>query len=258
MASFTQDTLNSTKARDPNEEAKMLSDLQRAQQAAQRRQGMALTKTDEFEQAPIFDKYRKAEQERRIAAAPGAAQVGGQIDERIAGTANQLNSVYDKYNNTRADLMQRQGQSTLTTDFEKEQGLWGVGQKRKELDFGLYKNQAQRDDAINNLWTQGIAEDKLLDMGINHQLKLQDITKYFALEQNKIQQDFLDWQSKTQADWDAMIRKMESDASAWGSIFSGILGTVGTVVGGMYGGPTGALLGGTTGSKLGAGFGGML
>jgi hypothetical protein len=217
-----------------------------------------LTKLDEFEQAPIWDKYRAGEQSRREAAAPGAAAVAGQIDERIAGAANQLGNIYDKYNAANADMQQKQAQSTLTTDFEKEQGLWNIENQREQFDFGLTKNQAQRDDAIEALWKQGIAEDKLLDMGINHNLKLQDISKYFTLKRNEIEQEFQDWQQKTQADWAKKIAEWKADASNWGSIMGGLFGVAGGVLGTMYGGPAGGVGGAMAGEKLGTGVAGVV
>lgn len=258
MATFTTDTLKSLKARDPREQEELMTELERAQQAAQRRQGGIVTKLDEFERAPVFEKYRAAEQDRRMGAAQGAAQVGSLIDERLAGTANQLQSVYDKYNQARADLMQKQGQAEQATGFETEQGLWNVENQRRGLDFQLFKNQAQRDDAIESLWQQGIAEDKLLDMSINHQLKLQDIEKYFTLKINEIEQDFLDWQQKTKIDWEEKLREMENDASQWGSILSGALGIAGGAAGYFYGGPLGGYAGAKAGSELGAGLGGAV
>jgi hypothetical protein len=257
MATFTQDTLKSQKARDPRELEEAVGDIERGVQAAQRRQGGVITKLDEFEKAPIWDKYLAGEQARREAAAPGAAGIAGQIDERLAGATNQLQTVYDKYNQSAADLQQKQAQNTLLTDFEKEQGLWNISNQREQLDFQLFKNQAQRDDAIESLWKQGIAEDKLLDMSINHNLKLQDIDKYFTLKINEIEQEFQDWRTKTEADWNKKIAEWKADASNWGSIIGGLFGVAGGVVGTMYGGPAGGVAGSMAGSKLGEGVAGV-
>lgn len=258
MATFTQDTLKSTRARDPREEAEAVRGIEAAAQAAQRRQGGVLTKLDEFEQAPIWDKYRAGEQQRREAAAPGAAAVAGQIDERIAGVANQLGSIYDKYNAANAEMLQKQAQGTQLVDFEKEQGLWNIENQRNQFDFGMFKNQAQRDDAIESLWKQGIAEDKLLDMSINHNLKLQDVSKYFALKRNEIEQDFLDWKNKSEIEWNKKIAEWKADASNWSAIISGAFGVAGGVLGTIYGGPAGGVGGAMAGEKLGEGVSGVL
>lgn len=258
MATFTQDTLKSTRARDPREEAEAVRGIETAVQAAQRRQQGTLTKLDEFEQAPIWERYRAGEQSRREAAAPGAAAVAGQIDERIAGVANQLGNIYDKYNAANAEMQQKQAQGTLATDFEKEQGLWNIENQREQFDFGLTKNQAQRDDAIEALWRQGIAEDKLLDMSIDQNLKLQDINKYFTLKRNEIEQEFLDWRVKTEADWNKKIAEWRADASNWGSIMGGLFGIAGGVFGTIYGGPAGGVGGAKAGEIFGEGVAGVL
>jgi len=258
MATFTQDVLKSTKARDPREEEQAIADIQTGAQAAQRRQGGVLTKIDEFEQAPIWDKYRAAEQSRREAAAPGAQQIGGLIDERLAGATNALQDVYQKYNQTNADLLQKQAQGDQATDFEKEQGLWNISNQKDQLDFQMYKNQAQRDDALESLWKQGIAEDKLLDMSIDHQLKLQDIDKYFTLEINDIEQEFQDWKSKTESEWEAKILEWKAKASNWGAIMGGLFGIAGGVVGATFGGGVGGMLGAKAGESVGTGVSGAI
>lgn len=256
MATFTQDTLKSQRAKSPEEINTLMAELEAGHNAVRRVQGSGEAVTDPFQTSKVQQAWGQGEQSRRTKAAEGAAQVAGLIDERIAGTANTLNDVYEKYRQSNADLMQKQGQSALTTDFEKEQGMWGVQNERNKLDLTLYQNQTKRNDAISSAWRQGLAEDRLLDAAIEHGLRMQDIDQYFTLIQNELEQDFLDWKLKTETDWEVEKAKMESRASQWGSILGGLMGVGGAVVGAYFGGPAGAVAGGAAGSKIGQGIAG--
>ena len=256
MAAFTSDVLSSQKSKDPNAVNKMNKELQDAQNAMRRMQGGGEATVNPFNTAPQ-QTWNAGEQQRRVAAAGSANQVAGQIDERIAGAKNQLNSVYDKYNSSNANMAQQQAQNKVSTDFDTMSGLAGIKQQKDKLDFTMYTNQAQRDDALQSAWTQGLADDKMMDAAISHNMKLQDVDKYFALLMNDLDQDLADWQEQAAYDNEAAKRKIEAKASNLGGILSGLLGIGGTVLGTAIGGPIGGTVLGTIGSGLGKGIGGL-
>ena len=254
MATFTTDVLKSQNKKDPNEVNDMLAGLQSAQNAVLKAQGRSQNTYDPFAAAKTQDQWGQGEQKRRVAAATGAAQTGSLIDERIAGAQNQMANIYNKYNQTNADLAQKQSQDAQTTDFSTTQALAGIQQQKNSMDFATYKNQAQRDDAIQAAWVQGIADDKMLQAATEHALKMQDVDKYFALIKNQLEQDMADWAQMTEQEWQKEKRKVETTAANNGAIIGGALGIVGSIVGYYYGGSIGAAAGGKLGSGLGEGI----
>jgi hypothetical protein len=256
MATFTSDVLKSQQSQDPNAVNKLNKELQDAQNAMRRMQGGGEATVNPFNTAPQ-QAWGAQEQQRRQQAASGASQVAGQIDERTAGAQNKLASIYDKYNATNANSAQQQAQQQATTDFEVQSGMSQVKQSRDKFDFSMYQNQSQRDDALQAAWTQGLAEDKMMDAAISHNMKLQDIDKYFALLANALNQELEDWKQTSSIDWEQKKRDIETKASNTSSILSGLLGIVGGVVGTYYGGATGAAVGSKIGSAVGSGIAGV-
>lgn len=254
MATFTTDVLKSQNKKDPNEVNDMLSGLQSAQNAVLRAQGRSQNTYDPFAAAKTQDQWAQGEQKRRVNAATGAAQTSSLVDERIAGAQNQMAGIYNKYNQTNADLAQKQAQDSATTDFATTQALTGIQQQKDSMDFSSFKNQAQRDDAIQAAWMQGIADDKMLSAATSHALKMQDIEKYFALMKNQLEQDMADWTQLTAIEWEKEKKKVEAKAANNGAIMGGLFGIVGSVVGYYYGGTIGAAAGGKLMSGVGEGI----
>lgn len=184
--------------------------------------GPAVT-LNRFQRQDARNAYLGAELDRRKAAAEGATQLAGIQDERVAGAANQLAAAMDKYRNTQDDLSQRQAQAVTEADQTARMGITEIDIKKNMFDWELEKNQTKRDDAISDAWVEGMVNNKLQDLQIAGQMRLQDIDQYYKLWQNEIDQSFKDWEQKTKADWEAEIAKVTANAQAMAQIFAGSL-----------------------------------
>jgi len=256
MATYTQDVLSGSKIRDPKESMRELQDLESGTQAVQRQiTGGPVTGLNRFQRQGLQNQWLGQESQRRLGSNQAAFGLGGQIDEREAGIANQLSSLYDKYRNTQADAQQQQAQGTLALDQDTKEALAGISQKKNEFDFGLYKNQAERNDALTSLWAKGTAEESLQNAAINNQIKMQDIDQYFKLINNQLEQDFEDYKHDYTLAWSKYQREVTSRAANYGAIFGGLFTVGGAIVGGIYGGPAGAVAGGTMGGSMGESLG---
>lgn len=221
---FTSDTLESQKMKDPYEYARQQKDLQDAVGSVARYQtGGPVVGLNRFQQQAGQSEYLAGEQARREAASKGAMEIGSTIDARLTGAANTLSDAYSKYRNTADDLAQRQAQAVKGTGLDTEIGLEGVKNSRRELDFTLEKNQTLRDDALENAYVKGIVDDKMLEISGSGAMKLQDIDQYFKLKTNEIDQSFEDWKNQTNIDVTRMRAEMVASAQAFATLFQGIM-----------------------------------
>lgn len=223
-STYTTDVLNSQKMKDPLEARRYQDELEEGQKSVSRWiTGAPVMGLNRFQKQAVDSEALAGEQERRQQAATGAMQVAGSIDERLTGAANTLSGAYDKAQSTQADLAQKQAQSLQEAEWAKTTGLRDVADKTKDVDFQLLKNQTLRDDALEDAWVKGIMDNKLQDMSIGGDMRLQDIDQYFKLKENEIQEDFLDWQKKTEIDFNAEIAKMVASAQAFATLFQGVM-----------------------------------
>ena len=230
--SATTATLKSQKARNPQEFEDAMGEIERANAAVQRQygSGQQMGLDPRFSRAAPAQTYQAGEMQRRQAATEPSFTTAKAIGEREAGTQNALAQSLQKYQTSVADTALKGQQSLADTGFEREKGLWQVGQGRQNLGFSMYKSNADREDAIQSAWDQGVAEDKLLESGINHDMRLQDIDMYWSNVMNEVDQALRDWQSMTQADWYRFQRDMEAKSESWGAITEGGIGFLSTVL----------------------------
>lgn len=256
MATYTSDAIKSQAMRNPKEAADELLSLEAGQQAVQKQvTGGPVTGLNRFQRQGLQNQWVGQETARRQAAVAPAFGLAGQTDERLAGVQNTLADAYNKYLNTEANAAQQQGQTALTLGQGVTESLAGIGQKKSEYDFGLFKNQAERDDAMASLWRKGVAEETLQNMAFNHQLKMQDVDQYFKLILNQLNEDLEDYKVDSELSWSKSKRTMEAAAANTGLLMGGLMGVVGAVVGWYAGGPAGAVYGGTTGATMGSSIG---
>lgn len=232
MASATQKTLTSARARDPQEFEDTMGDIERSTAAVQRQYGAGqqMGVDPRFARAAPAQEYQAGELQRRQAAIDPAFQTATTIGEREAGVQNALAQSLQKYQSDIADLGQKAAQSEAATNFESETALRALDEKQRELGWGLYKSRAERNDAIQSAYRQGIAEERLLDTTISKEIKLQDIDMYWTALMNDMENRFSQWQTMTKADFDAWQTDLETKSAAWASIVSGIFGGIGASI----------------------------
>ena len=256
MATYTSDVLDSTKMRNPKEADDSILGLESGQQAVQKQvTGGPVTGLNRFQRQGVQNQWLSQENARRQAAAPQAFGIAGQVDERNAGVQNQLTDVYAKYANTDANAQQQQAQASATTAQGLDEAMTGITQKANEFDFGMQKNQDERNDALDALWRKGTAEEALQNMAINHSLTLQDIDQYYKLVNNQLDQAFEDWKTNEDIGWSKAKRSMEGAAANTGMIMGGLGGVAGAVIGWYGGGPAGAAYGAGAGMSIGTAIG---
>jgi len=234
--SATTATLKSQRARNPQEFEDAMGEIERSVASVQRQygSGQQMGIDPRFSRAAPAQTYQAGEMQRRQAAVDPAFQTATAIGEREAGAQNALAQSLQKYQTSVADTALKGQQSLADTGFEKEKGLWTVDQNRRNLGFSMYKNNAERADAIQSAWDQGVAEDKLIEAGINHDIRLQDIDMYWSNVMNEVDQALRDWQSMTDADWYKFQRDMEAKSQSWGAITEGGIGILSTVLGEVF------------------------
>ncbi len=229
--SVTTQTLKATKAKSPADFEKEMSDIELANASIQRQFGSGQQMGINPNRAAPAQVYQAGEMQRRQAAIDPAFKTGTAIGEREAGVENSLAQSLQKYKNSIDDTTMKGQQSMAETDFGLKKGLWEVDTQRKDLGFSMYKNRAEREDAIQAAWNNGVAEEKLLEAGINHDMRLQDIEMYWANVTNEIDQALRDWNQMTKAQWEAFQRDMETKSNSWAAIVSGGFGILSSVLG---------------------------
>jgi hypothetical protein len=224
-ATYTYDTLKSPDAADPFEADKYTQRLEDASKNIQRNvTGGPIVGLNRFQKDAAHSEAIANDIPRRIAAAENANRLAGTIDARLTGAANDLAQAEQKASDAQATSLQKQAQDMTTIDFDKQKALWELQNKRRDIDWDLEKNQTTRDDALENAWVKGIADDVMQELQISGAMKLQDIAQYYALQKNEVEQFFLDWQKKTETDWIAFQAKMVQSAEAFAALLSGAMG----------------------------------
>lgn len=247
MATFTQDVLRSVDIADPKEGKRYLDELEQASIAAQKQHGMGeVVGLNRFQQQDSSNQWLGQEQTRRADAAKQAFSLAGTADERIAGARNALQDVYDKYNQSAAALAQKEGQSSIATDWEVAAAAQTQEQKLGETTFAAYKSSAERKDAMASALRDGTANESILEAASANQLKIQDAENYWTTEMNTINEDLKDYSAASDIEFLKWATKLQQDAASWGGIVEGVF-TIG-----------GAILGGATGAAIGKRIGGAV
>jgi hypothetical protein len=232
-ANYTTDTLFSMDKKDPLEERRYTKSLEDVSKNIQRYStGGPVVGLNPYQQKAISSQYLAGEQARREAAAAGALGTAGMIDARLTNASNALNDAETKTQNAQDDLYQKQAQELATIGFNEKEALRGIDDKKDQIDWGLEKNQTVRDDALEDAWVKGIADDVLQEHAISGQLKLQDLDQYFTLKRNAVDQQFKDWQNQTDIDWKKMLAEITASAEAFAMLFGGAMTAVSA--GGQY------------------------
>jgi DNA-binding helix-hairpin-helix protein with protein kinase domain len=232
--SVTTQTMKAQRAKSPTDFEKEMSDVELANASIQRQFGTGQQMGIDPNRAAPAQIYQAGEMQRRQAATDPAFQTATAIGEREAGVQNSLAQALQKYRTNIDDITQKGQQSLAETQFGKQKGLWEVDVSRRDLGFSMYKNNAERQDAIQAAWRNGEAEEKLLEAGINHDMRLQDIEMYWTQVINEIEQELKDWSQMTQADWYKFQRDMETKSNSWAAIVDGGLGILSSVLGEVF------------------------
>lgn len=255
MTTFSSDVLKSPEMEDPKKQKRYMDELEASSIAAQRQfgRGQAVGQ-NRFQSQESANQALSQEQQRRASASQDAFNLASSIDERVAGTRNQLQSLYDKYGSTVADLTQKQGQGAAETAWQTKAGLEEVAQKRGNLDFTLYKSAADRKDALLSAMSKGNADQALQDAANAGRLKIQDAENYWDKILNDINQDLADYKQASDIEYMKWGQQLQRDASNWGSILSGVMTIGGATIGAIYGGGTGSVIGANVGGSIGRGL----
>jgi len=162
-------------------------------------------------------------EQRALQSLQAAGQLGGQMEAAQYGQqANKAaaQNAIDRFN----------------AETQNQTNLYNVGTR----------NQAE---AANLAATQDIANK---NTGITNQERLNNAAQ--------VQQDYQNKLSKAQgiagaytAQGNAITQGQQQEAGASAGMLGGLLGTAGTVIGGIYGGPAGAAIGGAAGNMIGGG-----
>lgn len=239
--SFTSDVLKSQDIEDPKKSKRYLDELEQSSIAVQRQHGRApAVGLNRFQQQDTANQWLGQEQQRRVDAGKQSFDLANTVDERIAGTRNQLADVYDKYNQSAAALKQKGGQSSVGTQLEVSQAGAKAAQERGNIDFTTYKNSAERKDALISAMRQGTAAEEMQDAAAARSLKIQDMENYWTTLQNEIDNELKDYQSASESDFRKWSARMEAEAQNTAAILQGVL----TIGGAVVGGPVGAMVGG--------------
>lgn len=231
---YTRDTLDSMDLRDPKEGLKQAKELEDVSKNLQRyTTGGPVVGLDRFQQQQANNQYLTAEQQRRMAAAPGALGTAGMIDERLTGAANTLATAKNTQQNKVSDLYQQQAQALQEADYNKRKGLSETGDRYKAIDWEAEKNQTKRDDALEDAYVKGIVDDVIMELGISGKLKLQDLDHYFRNKSNEIDQGFADWKNKNEIDWNKFLAEQVASAEAFAMLFGGAMSVI-SVLGQEY------------------------
>ena len=227
---YTRDTLDSLDMRDPKEGLKQAKELEDVSKNLQRfTTGGPVVGLDRFQQQQANNQYLTAEQQRRKAAVPGVFDIAGNIDTRLTAAADTLAEAKNKQLNRVDDLYQQQAQALQQADFEKRKGLSDIDYKRKDIDWEAEKNQTKRDDALEDAYVKGIADDVMLELGISGRMKLLDLDHYYRLKKNNLDESFADWQNMTDIEWRKMLAEMVASSEAFATLFGGAMNTVGAL-----------------------------
>lgn len=230
--SKTQQTLKAQRAKDQMEFEKGISDIERATAAVQRQygSGQQMGIDPRFSRAVPAQTYQKGEMQRRQAATKPAFQTAQAIGEREAGAQSALAQSLEKYRQETKGATMKGQQAEAKAGLAREKGLWEVDQRQRNLGFSMYKNEANRADAIRDAYDKGVAEERLLEATTNHDIRMQDIKTYWSDVINEIDQQLRDWRQMTEAEWFRFKAELQAKAAAWGAIIGGSSGVLSDIV----------------------------
>lgn len=182
-----------------------------------------------FQQGLGTEKARQSDIQRQQQYIPKVYEATKGIEDRQTETQDNLAKFYDDWLLKSDELATKQNQTAREADLYARESQSQIDQKLKEIGFSAFKNDAQRQDALEKAYFDGAAEKQMLTSAITGEIKLNDIDNYFDIIMNDINQEMLDIKAWAEADIEAFKSNIDIKARNWGNIFSGLaeLGKIG-------------------------------
>lgn len=145
-----------------------------------------------------------------------AEQAGAQIQDANA-------DFWDKYTLRADELARKQYQTGATVGQELQEQMFRLGEKNRELDFTAFRNQAERNDALEEAYHTADFEKMMTEAAINHKITMQDLDTFWKLQMNELQQKWLDYENQAKIDLGEFKAAVDTQAKLWGSLFSNMV-----------------------------------
>jgi hypothetical protein len=225
MGLAKKDIFDSTRPVDPIETARAGVEAENISKQIQRHYGKAgrpIVGSTAFQQGVASDAARQAEFNRQKEFIPKAYETAKGIEERQTQTQDELAGFWDEYGLRADELAMKQSQSQRETDLYSKLQNQETENKLREIEFSALKSDAERQDALEKAYLNGQADIQLQKAGINGQVKMADIEKYWDLQMNAIREELLDFRAWSEAEMEAFKYGMETSGSNWGAIINGM------------------------------------
>jgi len=227
VTSFASDVYKSTAEKSPDERDSYDKLLKDRAAAAWKSEGSIsgnyAPKTSLSQQGKAQSTYDTGEYNRRVAAAGQEKNLATAEDNRIGSVADRVrDALYNRQQlqsgfetqQSQADRKYGQGIAELNQDFR---------QKNRALDFTSYRNAADRSDAMSKAFKDETLEMQILDANRSNSLKMADLERYYALEENRYNNEVKDWQTLTEYQMKMELASLSKQAEGMSSVLSGIM-----------------------------------
>lgn len=228
MAAFEKDVLESTAETDPREQQKRQDALLRQAKKMQQQFGVqqqAGTPRIGIGTAAGYEKAatqsRLDEFNRRKAAARTAYELGGKIDARRSQLDDEMQAAIKERQRAIEKGATAQAHQDRENNLALQQAVKPAEDKMKELNFSLYKSNAERRAALQSAIRAGDAEKQMIDAAAENNLKQQDIENYFSMLKAQLDMEYEKTKSGNQQDWQDYQNKLTNEANNWAKIFEG-------------------------------------
>ena len=228
MAAFVKDVMDSTAEIDPKKQQKAQEAYQRMAENIQKQFGgqqtagtptLGLGSNVGAEQATA--QSQADEFKRREAAAGNAYSLASKIDTRKSAMSDEINAAIKRRKLLEGDSATKQTQMNRESDLGLHQLGQQTGQQMKELAFTSYKSQAERNQAMKELYNKGALDKQLADAALSNALKQQDIDSYFKMVESKLKADFNDALQSGEMGFETWKRNVQAQAANTASIING-------------------------------------
>lgn len=174
------------------------------------------------QRAAAEGKAKTASYEQREKFLPQAYQTVSDVESASTGVQDQSAQFWADYANNAAKLEEQQRQGASGLDLFLQQSNQEMLQKMQEMDFTSFKNAAQRQDALEKAYRDGNLVDTLLQGAVNHDIRMQDITKVRELIMNTYNELLADFRTDKEIDFARVKADTEATAQNIGSIMSAL------------------------------------
>lgn len=179
------------------------------------------------QRAAAEGKASQASYAQREKFVPQAYKAISDIESASTGVQDQSAQFWANYADKARALEEQQRQGTKGTDLFLQQANEEMLQKLQEMDFTAYKNAAQRHDALEKAYLDGSLQETLIQAGINHDIRMQDISKVRSLIMNSYQEMLAEFRLDEEINAEKIKANMEATSILIGSIMSGIASMAG-------------------------------